>query len=329
MMPSFTRWIVVLVMELVVLPCVSAQGKLLLPIQNSIKIWGYCDTDGFVVIPYIFKGAQPFENGVAEVDDAQWLTRYIDERGKIATREEDLQSYVKPLLVSENKDGVPRLIHRDGRVAEFPEFRYVHGCSDGCAIGVTKDYRGAFSTDPLNADSWKYFSSDTSFVWYDEQSKVLSYTDKGTHVVRYQSAVDGDVWHLAESAKKYDWSSVCVNSRIQVCIGDIDGRNSRNGVVSDKGKEILSCEYDLVDTSSSYILAWKYGDERKHSEVSFYDDSGLKKLSLTVDGDCWIKKVPSGEWYMFAVGGTNFWFGVSSGKKLHVDGDKVVVEQIK
>lgn len=328
-MSSFPRLIIVLVLMYVVMPCVSAQGKLLLPIRNSSKMWGYCDTDGVVVIPHIFKDAQPFENGVAEVDNADWLTRYIDECGKIATRKEDLQSYIQPLLVSEKKDGVPQLIHRDGRVLEFPEFRYVYGHSAGCATGVTKDYRGAFSSEPLNADSWKCFSSNTSFVWYDEQSKILSYMDKGINVIRYQSAVGGDVRHLEKSVKKYDWSSACINSRIQICIGDSDARNRRYGVVSDKGKEILLCEYDLVDIVSSYILAWKYGDERKHSEVSFFDDVGLKKLSLMVDGDWWNKKIPSGEWYMFAMGGTNFWVGVQSKKKLHVEGDKVVVEQIQ
>lgn len=326
MMLCFLRWSIVIAFVFVFLPCIWAKEKLLLPICNNSDRWGYCDEDGKLIIPFQYRDAQKFEDGVAEVDDANWMTRYVDAHGNAATRKEDLQSYAPPLIRSEKVEGVPRLIHRDGRVVEFPEFRILFGYSDGCAIGKTNDDRGVFSRDPMNRDSWKCFSSGTLIAFYDEQARIISYVQRGTNVFRYLGIDEKEVRHLEESVKKYDWSSDSEKSRVVVvnkcpC--------TRYGVLSASGNEILPCEYDYVDVKSPYILAWKYGEGRKQSEVSFFDDDGRRNLKLTVDGDDWIKCDPSEGWHMFAIGGTNFWFVVGSNKKLHVDGDKVVVEQIQ
>lgn len=202
-------------------------------VKNEDWIWGYCDINGDMIIPYQYKSAGDFsKDGLATVktEDKKWLV--IDKDGQTTLDLGNKYDYVGNVL-----EGLINVSNADG------ESGFINTKGD---LIIDLKYESATS----------YIDFDGSGTYFNKENGVGTFAHKSTGK---KGLLNKKGEELCEF--KYDAMPVYAkdNGTIVVKIGD------KFGAINDKGVEILPCEYDKVSVTnmSSSIKAEKDGEAKE------------------------------------------------------------------
>lgn len=202
-------------------------------VKNEDWLYGYCDINGELVIPYKYKSAGDFSmDGTAAVktDENKWLI--IDKNGEtildLGDKYTQVGGFWEGMASVINEAGACGFIDKSGK--EIIPLKY----------------------EPVTL----YLEEDGKGTYFSKENNVGTFAHKATGK---KGLLNKEGKELCEF--KYDYMPVYAkdNGTIVVKIGD------KFGALSDKGEEILPCEYDkvMVTNLSSTIKTVKDGEEKE------------------------------------------------------------------
>lgn len=325
------RWIFLSFFSISALSRAEAQ---LLPICDSNNHWGYCDENGKMIVPFLYKWATNTKNGVAcvgvfkEPNEYSCGILFVGENGSVSRDKNLLSSYYAPLIECVNTNGVYFLTHKNGQTESFPNMEWMCSFEDGVTVCRTKDGACGFSSNPFEKDSWKFLSTKPrSFLFYDACSKVITLIEKdsanGNESVNNYLNLNGEHFYLLEMAcHRYLKAGFCVNGLVPV-VKAVGGKK-KWGALSLSGVEIVECRYDYIgalEGSRFYCCERKCDDGS--IEAVFVDDKGEIKTKVVYD-EFWNGCGSTGDWFPVIIKEAKCWINVNDKTMLKLVNDIVV-----
>jgi hypothetical protein len=219
----------------------------LLRVANNKGEYGFLDTDLKEVIPFIYKGATKFNDGIAAVqnkDTGKW--GFINTQGEViidfafdkASYFSENLAFVK--LTSEKKEKEKSAyINIEGKIAFEGDFDSGEPFANGAAA-VTKYGKGSF----MGGSSTKsyYIDLDGKRLNGNNYAQAYPYNKSGTAIVGERGWKGNVLWRIVDKkgvpiiSEKFQNAPVFVNGIAKVDIGNL--REKKIILINEKGERI-------------------------------------------------------------------------------------------
>ncbi|GEM_PF-1335139 len=216
----------------------------LIAVKDASGKWGFVDTSGNVVIPFIYDDAGPFREGLAGVEDASGKWGYIDKTGKIVISciYEDAYDFSDGLACV--MDGLYGLIDKTGKV--------IISC---CYWNVGAIGDGLISIDD-GSDKWGYIDKTGEVVIPCIYNDARGFRE-GLACVEDTSGKRGYIDKTGEVVVPCSYNYASDFSEDLACVEDY---SCKSGYIDKTGKVVIPCIYED---------AWNFHDGLARVKDSF------------------------------------------------------------